>query len=106
MKNIGNINKRIAAVEGTIQGLIEELAELKLAVDIPSKLSLPPPALPMDIFNANSCHPKTEIKEIFVLFDFETGGTFYGLFFALSIYISNCLLFVYIHTQDSEKHRK
>jgi len=96
---MANIARRIAVLEGTIEGMIAELAELKLAANVPPKVSLPPPALPMTIFNTYH-QQKPDLKELFVLMDFETGGKFYRLFFASPSYISNCL---FVFTQDSAR---
>jgi len=78
-----SFQKRIAEIEGKIEGLIEELAELKLVVNLPPRMSLPPPALPMSIFNTY-VQQKPDLKELFVLMDFETGGKFYRLFFCFT----------------------
>ena len=69
------IARRIAVIEGTIEGLIAELAELKVAANIPPKLCLPPPALPLSVFKTIR-NKQPELKELFVLMDFETGGKF------------------------------
>lgn len=67
---MSSVQKRIAQIEGTIEGLIQELAELKVAVQGDVEI---PPTLPMTIFNTQE-NSLPEIKELYVLMDFETGG--------------------------------
>ena len=72
-KRMVSVAKRIAVLEGQIEGMVAELAMLKLA--IPPPLSLPPPALSLNIFAPiKETTVVDNIKEVFVLFDFETGG--------------------------------
>ena len=67
-----DIVRRIAVLEGQIEEMVSELARLKVAT---TTASSPPPALPIDIFYPNG-EQKPDLKELFVLFDFETGGKF------------------------------
>jgi len=70
---MSEIAKRIATLEGQILGMIDEIAALKIKVG-DSDEPLFDPALFGAIPGVGA--PAAVLEEVFVLYDFETGGTF------------------------------
>ena len=64
-----DLKTRIAMMEGTIEGLVNELAQLKFDAGMVTE------TVPTELFYEMK-EPPVELKELFVLMDFETGGTF------------------------------
>ena len=70
-----SVVNRIATLEGQIKGMIDEIADLKIQVGDSSE-----PLFTPSLFDPIA-FPESEVLEVFVLMDFETGGKFYYLEF-------------------------
>ena len=79
-----NVSARIATLELQIQQMVNEVADLKIQVGDSAA-----PLFDASLFGAIpgvGIPASPAIKEVFVLFDFETGGTFYDLGFFVEVF--------------------
>ena len=79
-----NVSARITTLELQIQQMVNEVADLKIQVGDSDT-----PLFDASLFGAIPGFGKPvseELKEVFVLFDFETGGTFYDLGFFVEVF--------------------